>query len=164
LYLAQHRIRGKLHYFIMESYKDGDLLRSRELFVLGTNPAKYLVYPGGHAFYVDEVVEERLASLGVEPSAEEIEDVFWPFVEPEIRHVIEPFRARGKARIEITPKEEEKIRVKATEFDRRRIHYLRSGRMDQAGLGRMSVKLCAWLLGKSRDEIEQRFIQMEGHI
>jgi hypothetical protein len=123
-----------------------------------------VVYPGGHAFYIDEVVNERLASLGVEPSADEIEDVFWPFVKPEIRRVIEPFRTRGKARRKVpktTPEEEDEIRAQATEFDKRRIHYLRSGRMDQAGLGRMPIKLYAWLLAKSRDEIEQRFMKME---
>jgi hypothetical protein len=148
----------------MESYKDGDLFRSRELFVLGTNPGKYVIYPGGNAFYIDEVVEDRLAALGVEPNADEIEDVFWPFIKPDVRRVIEPFRRRGRARgkkAKITRKEEEHVRARATEFDKRRIHYLRSGRMDQAGLGRMPVKLYVWLLAKSRDEIEQRFIRME---
>jgi len=164
LYLAQHRIRGMRHYFIMESYKDGDMFRSRELFRLGTNPGKYVIYPGGRAFYIDEVVEDRLAALGVEPSADEIEDVFWPFIKPEIKRVIEPFRRRGKARrkkAKITPKEEEQVRAEAAEFDKRRIHYLRSGRMDQGGLGRMHLKLYAWLSEKSRDEIEQRFMRME---
>jgi hypothetical protein len=164
LYLAQRTIKGGRHYSIRESYKDGDLFRSRELFVLGSNPARYIIYPGGQAFYIDEVVEDSLASLGVEPSADEIEDVFWPFVKPEVRRAIEPFRARGKARgkkAKITPKEEEQIRAQATEFDKRRIHYLRSGRMDQAGLGRMHLKLYGWLSAKSRDEIEQRFMKME---
>ncbi len=167
LYLAQRTIKGGRHYSIRESYKDGDRLRSRELFVLGTNPARYIIYPGGHAFYIDDIVGDSLASLGVEPSADEIEDVFWPFVKPEIRRAIEPFRARGKARgkkAKITPKEEELIRLQTKEFDKRRIHYLRSGRMDQAGLGRMPLKLYVWLFAKSRDEIEQRFIQMEGRL
>ncbi|MBW1859433.1 MAG: hypothetical protein JRI70_04995 [Deltaproteobacteria bacterium] len=104
MYLAQRTIKGKRHYFIRESYKDGDLFRSRELFGLGTNLAKYVIYPGGRAFYIDEVVEDR------------------------------------------------------------RIHYLRSGRMDQGGLGRMHLKLYVWLSAKSRDEIEQRFMRMERHL
>jgi hypothetical protein len=33
--------------------------------------------------------------------------------------------------------------------------------MDQAGLGRMHLKLYGWLSAKSRDEIEQRFMRME---
>jgi hypothetical protein len=148
----------------MESYRDGNRFRSRELFSLGTNPGRYVVYPGGNAFYVDEEVEDRLSSLGVEPNADEIEEVFWPFVKPDIRRAIEPFRARGKARgkkVKITPEQEEQVRAQATEFDKRRIHYLRSGRMDQGGLGRMSINLYTWLLAKSRDEIEQRFMKME---
>jgi hypothetical protein len=164
LYLAQHTIKGKRHYFIKESYKDGDHFRSRELFALGVNPGRYVIYPGGRAFYIDEVVVDRLASLGVEPGADEIENVFWPFVKPEIRRAIEPFRERARARRTRTrphPKEEMHIRAQATEFDKRRIHYLRSGRMDQAGLARMPLGLYLWLLAKSRDEIEQRFIKME---
>jgi hypothetical protein len=164
LYLAQHTIKGKRHYFIKESYKDGNLFRSRQLFVLGTNPGRYVVYPGGRAFYIDGVVEDRLASFGVEPSADEIEDLFWPFIKPEIRRAIEPLRQRGRARRKSPrphPKEQAHIRAQATEFDKRRIHYLRSGRMDQAGLGRMPLTLYLWLLAKSRDEIEQRFIRME---
>ena len=167
MYLAQSRIRGKRHFSIRESYKDGDQLRSRELIPLGSDPGSYVIYPGGHAFYINELVEETLSSLGVNPSADEMEDVFWPFIKPEIRRIIEPFRHRGKTRrsaTRIKPKEEEQIRIQATEFDKRRIHYLRSGRMDQSGVGRMSVKLYAWLPGKSRDEIEQRFMRMEGRL
>jgi len=131
---------------------------------LGSDPGRYVIYPGGRAFYIDEVVEDTLSSLGVNPSADEMEDVFWPFIKPEIRRVIEPFRHRGKANrraTRIKPKEEEQIRIQAAEFDKRRIHYLRSGRMDQSGVGRMSVQLYVWLSGKSRDEIEQRFMRME---
>lgn len=167
MYLAQHRIKGKRCYFIRESYKEGDLFRSRELFSLGAKPESYVTYPGGHAFYIDEVVEDRLSSLGAKKSVDEIEDIFWPFIKPEIRRVLEPFRQRGKARRKakkMTQRQEEQIRIQASEFDKRRIHYLRSGRMDQAGLGRMSIRLYAWLYGKSRDEIEQRFMRMEGRL
>ena len=164
MYLARQRIRGKPCYFIRESYKEGDCFRSRELFDLGTNPARYIVYPGGNAFYIDEVVEDTLCSLGVTGAADKLEDVFWPFVKPGIRRVLEPFRHRGQARRKkrsMTPEEEAESRRQLSNFDKRRIHYLRSGRMDQGGLGRMSVLLLRWLFGKSRDEIEQRFMTME---
>jgi len=167
LYLAQHRIRGKTHFFIRESFKDGDCIRSRELFRLGTNPARYIIYPGGNAFYVDEVVEDRLSSLGVEANTDEIEDVFWPFIKPEIKRVVASFRHKAKARqkrVSITPDEEAQIRKQANEFDKRRIHYLRSGRMDQGGIGRTPIQLYRWLFGKSRDEIEQHFMRMERHL
>lgn len=164
MYLAQRRIMGQTHYFIRESYKDRDCWRSRELIRLGPNPARYIVYPGGNAFYIDEVVEERLASLGARVTMNDMEDVFWPFIEPEIRRITSSFREKEKARrgkTKLTPEREAQMCRQVCEFDKRRIHYLRSGRMDQAGIGRMPVQLYRWLFEKSRDEIEQRFMSME---
>lgn len=46
-------------------------------------------------------------------------------------------------------------------FDKRRVHYLRFGDMDQGPLTRMPPVLLKYLLGKSRDEIEQHFIEQE---
>jgi hypothetical protein len=164
LYLAERRVRGKSYYFIRESYKSRSCYKSRELFSLGTNPARYIVYPGGNAFYVEEIVEDKLSSLGATASPEEIEDVFWPFVKPEIRRVLESFRQKAQARrkrTRMTPEEEGQIQTQTSWFDKRRVHYLRSGRTDQRGIGRMPVQLYAWLVGKSRDEIEQRFMRME---
>lgn len=164
MYLAQHRIKGKRCYFIKESFEEGDCLQCRELFNLGPDPGEYVVYPGGNAFYIDGVVEDRLSSLGVEPATDEIEDIFWPFVRPDIRRAVECFRTRGRARGKrksATSGDQVRGRMEVGNFDKRRIHYLRSGRMDQSGLGRMSLQLYKWLFGKSRDEIEQRFITME---
>jgi len=92
LYLAQRNIKGKIHYFIRESFKDGDGFKSRDLFPLNTNPARYIIYPGGNAYYIDSVVEETLSSLGVEPSGDDIEDMFWPFLKPDTRRALESFR------------------------------------------------------------------------
>ena len=164
MYLAQHRIKGRLHYFIKESYQDGDCFRSRELFSLGVDPARYIVYPGGNAFYIDEEVEDRLCSLNAEASTDEIEDVFWPFIRPDIRRVVEWSRERADARRKTTKprrSEDEEIRKQARLFDKRRILYLRCGQTDQCRIGRMPVQLYRWLLGKSRDEIEQHFLRME---
>ena len=164
LYLAQHRIKGKTHYFIRNSFKDGDCFRSRDLFYLGTNPAKHIVYPGGNAFYVDQVVEDRLCSLGLKANNDELEDLFWPFVKPRIRWALDSFREKAKARrkrARIKGAEEEQIQAQLSEVDKRRIHYLRCGRMDQGSIGQIPIKLYQWLFGKSRDEIEQCFMEME---
>jgi len=164
LYLAQRIIKGKARYFISESFKDGDCFRSSDLFDLGTNPAKYIVYPGGNAYYIDEVVEDRLCSLGVKVDADDMEDIFWPFLKPEIRRVLELTRERAKARrkrVSIKPEEEAKIRTQVSEFDKRRVHYLRCGRMDQGSIERMPVHLYKSLFRRSRDEIEQHFMKME---
>lgn len=166
MYLARKRIKGKIHYFIRESCRDGKYLRSRDLFDLGTNPANYIVYPGGNAYYIDEVVEDRLRSFGMEPASDELDDIFWRFLKPETRRVLEPFQRRGKARqrVEISQTEEEKLRTQVHLFDKRRIHYLKYGHIDQGIIGRTPVKLFRVLLEKSRDEIEQYFMEMESSL
>lgn len=164
MYVAQRKIKGKTHYFIRESFRDGGCLRSHDLFDLGTNPATHIVYPGGNAYYVDDVVEERLCSLGVTYSTHDLDDLFWPFVKPEIRRALEWFRQRPKTRAPreaINAEEQEKVRMQVSAFDKRRVHYLRCGRIDQGGIGRMPVNLFKWAVGKSRDEIEQHFMEME---
>ena len=65
MYLARKSTNGMIRYFIRESYRDGDHFLSRDLFDLGTDPAKYIIYPGGNAFYIDPVIEDRLDTLGV---------------------------------------------------------------------------------------------------
>ena len=163
MYLSRKRIKGKIHYFIRESYSDGQCLLSRDLFDLGANPARYIVYPGGNAYYIDEEVEDRLRSFGMEPAHDELDDIFWRFLDPEIRLAIEPFRGRGKAwqRVVISQAEEEKLRTQVHPFDKRRIHYLKFGNVDQGRIERMPHKLFRVLLEKSRDEIEQHFMEME---
>jgi hypothetical protein len=164
LYLAQCAIKGKIHYFIRASVWDGHCFRSRQLFGLGTDPGDYIVYPGGNAFYIDPIVEDRLDSLGHTAKADDLECLFRPFLRPHIRRLVESFGERAKARqkrIDLAPEEEQLLRAEATEFDKRRIHYLRSGRMDQGRIGRMPVQLYKWLAGKSRDETEQCFMRME---
>jgi hypothetical protein len=143
LYLAQQRIKGKTHYFIRESFNNGDGFKSRDLFHLHTDPAKYIIYPGGNAFYIDSVVEETLSSLGVKPSADDMDDIFWPFLKPEIRRALESFREKAKARrttVAINPEEEARIRRHVIEFDKRRVHYLRCGQIDQGRTGLMDQK------------------------
>ena len=164
MYLAQCMIKGKAHYFIRESFKDGHCLRSRELFHLGTNPAEYIIYPGGNAYYIHEVVDDELCFLGAKPDADDMEDIFFPFLKPEIRRMQRSFRGRAQGRRKSThlkPEEEQRLRVEVSELDKRRIHYLRCGSMDQGRIGRMPVQMYKWICGKSRDEIEQRLMRME---
>ncbi len=164
MYLAEPKINGETHYFIRESFKDGDSFRSRDLFNLGTNPARYVVYPGGNAYYIDDVVEDKLSSLGTRVNADDMEDLFWPFLKPRIRRIHESFRQKTKARRKrrgIRPEQEELIRTWVSDFDKRRVHYLRFGALDQGRIGQMPVKLYRWVFAKSRDEIEQRFMKME---
>ena len=163
MYLASKKINGQIHYFIRESYRQADHLLSRGLIELGTDPASYIIYPGGNAFYIDQVIEDRLAELGKEPQADELEDIFWRFVRPEIRRVLEPFRRRQDRHRASRRKTEPagKIAAALHIFDKRRVHFLRFGHTDQRHIERLPPKMFRMLLNKSRDEIEQRFMDME---
>ena len=64
MYLARRNIGNQTHYHIRGTYRDGDCLKSRDLFHLGTDPSRYIIYPGGKGYYFDEVVEETLREHG----------------------------------------------------------------------------------------------------
>ncbi|MEJ2656769.1 MAG: hypothetical protein P8012_06180 [Desulfobacterales bacterium] len=162
MYLALKQINGRTHYFIRETYSHKNRFLSRNLLDLGTDPGKYIVYPGGNSFYIHESVEEQLNVLHVYPKDDELEDIFWRFLEPDIRKALEPFRNR-----QINQKHRKPHKAKKTApakyhiFDRRRILYLRCGRTNQCNIGSVPQKLFRVLADKSRDEIEQNIMEME---
>ena len=163
MYLALEKINGKNRYFIRESYRQADYFLSRDLLDLGADPGSYIIYPGGNSFYVDQVVEDRLTDMGIKPDPDELEDIFWPFVHPEIRRVLEPFRSREKRHQADRRKKRpaNKLNSQPHIFDKRRMHYLRFGRMNQKDIGRLPIKFFSILHNKSRDEIEQVLMNME---
>ena len=163
MYLAFEKINGKTRYFIRESFRQANHFLSRNLLDLGNDPTDHIIYSGGNSFYVDPAVEDRLASMGANPDPDEIEDIFWPFVQPEIRRVLEPFRSREKLHQTSRRKKmpDTKIDNKVHIFDKRRLHYLKFGQMDQRDIGRLPLKFLRVLHNKSRDEIEHTLINME---
>jgi hypothetical protein len=163
VYLAQKTIDKKIHYFIRESYPEGDVFLSRDLIDLGTDPAAYIIYPGGNAFYIDPVIEERLAALGVTFRENDLEVIFWRFLDPDIQRALTFFRNREiRSRESRKPKEQVKKNEPPVHiFDKRRLHYLKFGRMEQGYLWLVPDKFFSILRNKSRDEIEQQFLDME---
>jgi hypothetical protein len=91
-----------------------------------------------------------------------MEEIFWPFLRPDIQRKLEPFR-RQERRL----KSERCAGAAAVHpdrvhtFDKRRMHFLRTGRTDQRSLGQLPPSLWRNFKDKSRDEIEQDFIEME---
>ena len=163
MYLARKNINGMTQYFIRESYRDGDQFLSRDLIDLGTDPGGHIIYPGGNAFYIDPWIEERLDALDVTLQDNILEDIFWRFLDPAIQRVLEHFRHR-EARSRKTCKSREKHAKTLPPvhiFDRRRLHYLKFGRMEQGYPWLLPQKLFNVLRNKSRDEIEQLFLDME---
>lgn len=163
MYLASKKIKGRIRYFIRESYQRGGCFLSRDLIDLGPDPARHIIYPGGNAFYIHESIEDRLIDLGVGKSLDELEDIFWRFVDPEIRRVLEPFRRREDRHraARNTGPPEDKNQAPLHMFDKRRVHYLKFGQTDQRNLGRVPPKLFRGLYRKSRDEIEHGIMAME---
>jgi hypothetical protein len=167
MYLAQKRIKKTLNYFIRQEVKaDQQKIQSRQVVDLGPDPSQYIIYPGGHAFYIDEIIQQRLEDIGIEATQEDLEGIFWPFLRPDIKRALEPYRSRSSAknRGKMTLIQEENLRANTHIFDKRRMHYLKFGRMNQGYVGQMSGKLLRDLEGKSRDEIEQYFWRTEKQI
>jgi len=162
MYLARRVVHNRLHYQLRESYPDGGIYRNRDLLDLGDNPGRYIVYPGGSSFYIDDRLFERLQTAGIEADYDEVEAFFLPFLDPYIRNRIDPFLNRTENRNWKSMDAETRQRVLAEThvFDRRRINYLRLGQTDQRGLDR-SPSMYKVLLDKSRDELEQLILARE---
>lgn len=163
MYLAQKYINGEARYFIRESYAEEDYFLSRDLIDLGPDPARYIVYPGGNSFYIDEAIENRIQELGKTADPDALEDIFWRFLRPDIKRVLAPFRDREKRHQSIRrkhmPQESPDARIHI--FDKRRTHFLKLGQTDQRNIARLPPSIFRKFLSKSRDEIEQMFMDME---
>jgi hypothetical protein len=157
MYLARMKIKDQTHYYIRETYPDGTCLKCRDVFHLGTDPSKHIIYLDAHGYYYDEAIEETLAQFGLYPDQDELDHIFWDFLDPEIKRVIRGFqRSFDNAKTDLS-----EPHPQVHMFDKRRIHYLRFAQMDQRNLGKMPLKVFNVLHGKSRDEIEQYFLGQE---
>ncbi|MFO7716354.1 DnaJ domain-containing protein [Desulfosarcina sp.] len=145
-------------YLIRQSYADGACYRSRDLFDLGADPSRFIKYPGGNGFYIDTVVEEAIADLGVAASQDDLEPLFIPFLAPHIRRVIDGFDRKARAH-----RSADSCRPAHALhwFDRYRLHVLKLGRLDVCELNRAPDRFYANLHCKSRDEIEYDFVAAE---
>ncbi len=162
MYLARRVIDNQLHYILCESYDNGTCLTNRDLINLGPRPDQYIRYTGGSSFHLRDSLLRRLDELGVQAGYSEIERFFLPFLDPYVRDKIAPFQDRQQYRNwkPMSGHDRGRVLEQTHVFDRRRIHYLRFGQVDQRRLDR-SVTLYKLLLDKSRDEIEQTIIAQE---
>jgi len=167
LYIRRVKIEKEYHYVLRETVRAHDAWVSRDLMDLGTDPCRHIEYPGGNGFYFNPEVDEALCAKGVEYASEDLEEVFFPFLEPHVRRVVRNFshppgRCRGPNAVpgEDLWKYEQELHL----FDKRRLHYLRCGRIDIGELEGRSWKFLKVLLGKCRDEIECVIEGMEGRL
>lgn len=159
MYLARVPDRNMgWRYIIRQSYAHKNGYRSRDLYDLGEDPSRFIVYPGGNGFYIDTRVENAIADQGISVTQDDLEPVFLPFLAPHIRRVIDGFDRRSRYRevpAECTPA------AAHHRFDRYRLHFLRTGRISHREMGCTPDRFYAKLDHKSRDEIEYDFIRAE---
>ncbi len=160
MYLARLQKKAKTSYVIRQSYADGELLRSRDLFNLGENPAAFIVYVGGTGYYYADVLQEALAAASVAVDYDQLDQIFFEFMEPRVQRVIDGF---DRSRRDAAPRA---IAAGATTaiphlFDKRRYHYLRFGHSAQRHIHRVSENVFSPLHTRSRDELEQYFLAEE---
>ncbi len=146
---------------LRESYMADGEIRSRDLFDIGQSPSMFIKYAGGNAFYFDEEMENTVSDCAKDYDPEKLEDVFWPWVRPDIRRAVDTFRGRSAKSLKLTDTQKDYLATRLHPFDKRRVHYLKFARMDQGPLENMPLTIFKDLLNKSRDEIEQGFMRQE---
>lgn len=161
--MARIRHKNQIRYFLRESLTVDGAVTFRDLFDLGYDPCDYINYAGKNAYYFDEDMEDALSEAGAEFDFEILEDLFWPWIRPDVREAVDAFRHRSEKRRvnKLTDAEKERINKQIHNFDKRRAHYLRVASMDQGAVENMPAALFKHLADRSRDEIEQTFLQQE---
>jgi len=166
MYMALVKTRKKITYILRESVVSGEQRVHHDLFELGPFPGAWINYPGGNAWYVDENLEATLSRVCKKFDPDLLEELFWPWVRPDIRQAVQFFRNRpgslgSSGNPRLTAAEKKTLSRITHAFDKRRTHFLKFGNMDQGPLASMPPVLFKNLPKKSRDEIEQGFMAQE---
>lgn len=133
-----------------------------DLYIIGPDPAEMICYAGGNGFYLDPEMEAAIEKKLPDYDPDELEDIFWPWLKPDIGRAVETFRHRGRSTfIRLTRPEKERLHKSVHWFDKRRAHFLKIGSMDQGRVDQIPASLFKHLANISRDEIEQRFMMQE---
>jgi hypothetical protein len=165
MYLARVNIRGLLYYIVRESVSDpnGEYFISRDLFDLGEDPTEFIQYLGRNSFIIDPEVEEIVEQKRTLPGGPDLEELFGPFLPLEVRRQAEFFshKYRNFSPTKLSPADITYINRRTHIFDKKRLYYLRFGALNQTQLLKAPSKLFLPLLYKSRDELEQYFLEQE---
>jgi hypothetical protein len=161
MYIAFKKISGQPQYFLRESCIIEGRLTFRDIYSLGKNPSLFIKYVGGNAFYFDETIEEAILQSNATYDSDELEDLFWPWIKPDIKRAIDTFRSRSNRKKDGPDLITKQILSHTHNFDKRRLHYLKFASMDQGPVEQMPLVLFKVLAHKSRDEIEQYFFRQE---
>ncbi|MFP5212505.1 MAG: J domain-containing protein [Acidobacteriota bacterium] len=131
---------------------------------LGYDPGHCIRYYDGNGFSFHPWVEAMLDKLGARYSQDDLERIFLPFLRYRLRLIVErshnfhkPSKVSGACPYEELPRYQQDLHS----FDKRRLHYLRFGRIDIGTLDGRPWKFLNVLSCKSRDEIESVIEDME---
>lgn len=164
MYLAKKQLNGRHHYVIRESLPASDHYVYRDLMDLGADPGRFIHYPGGNGYYFDPCIEEALLQNGVDFDPNDLDRLFFEFLDPEIQRVITGFDRSYRTRSK-PPHGKAFITSLPTHiFDKRRFHYLRFGHSQQRHMHKVPEKIFRPLQGKSRDELEHYFRSEEARL
>jgi hypothetical protein len=166
MYIALVNNCSKVRYIIRESVagSGGESFVSRDLVDLGTDPTEFVRYIGRNSFYLDPDLEEIVRQRTLLSDETDLEELFWPFLAPEVQQQAEfvSHRYRGFTPKKLVAEEIAYLQGRVHLFDKKRLHYLRYGSLSQASLYKAPLKMFLPLLYKSRDELEQFFLVQEG--
>lgn len=161
MYLAKTRILNQPHYYIRHSYRTDDCYHSRDLYDLGTDPRRFIIYPGGRSYYYDPEIIDALTAEGLEVDQTALDPIFYDFLRPDIQRIIQGFDRSYQGRVVKAKASVDPSADPVHLFDKRRFYFLRFGARLRQHIHRQPEKIFAGLQRKSRDEIEQYFLKIE---
>lgn len=158
MYLAKILNRRPSHFLLRQSVRTGEGFICRDLFDLGSDPTRYIIYPGGNSYYYAEALLDALDAQGIVSADDDLDEVLWDFLDPRIQRVISGFQRRSTKRHDSGRRADSGENLH--QFDRQRAYYLKTGRVLPKG-ARLPAVILHHLVDRSRDEIEQRFLKDE---
>lgn len=165
MYLAEKTVRGKKHFCLRESFAEDGKFIYKELFDLGADPRAFIVYSGGVSFYFEQELVDALVKQGCNDADRDLERLLMPFLKADVRRIISQTTKLGRRqKRDLSRSAMLKAQKKLHLFDRRRLYYLRFGRMDSLQSIMKPHKFYNSLLDKSRDELEFYLRSMEPNL
>ena len=162
MYLAKIKKKGQVTYILRESVRQGEQMVARDIFDLGPSPGAWVDYPGGNAWYLSPDLESKISHMARTFDSGQLEVLFRPFIRPDIRRATQTFWQRSFTQYTpMTRAQKQAIARQVHAFDKRRAHFLKFGNMDQGPMVNMPAVIFRQLHNKSRDEIEQLFMDQE---
>ncbi len=128
LYIAKSVLETPVQYSLRCTCWDKDLqwLVSRHVADLGDNPARFIHNINERSYYIAEELIDLAEAAQVKEPDTVLEDLFWPYVNAEIRRSMEWIKHRHARTVPktVTKTEEAAIVKEIHPFDYRRLHYM----------------------------------------